>query len=643
MTKLCKRRLGTFLFTIVLLIAGCQTAPSPETAQKDSMESDEKASLSSPDTENRAILNARQKEIAAISSKDIGEYSAEDMKKLMEATRSDLIIANDLKITGESNSDSDDSWYEPEGSNIAGYYLNLPNGLMVEIPPPPSFSRDDIYAPTEDIPYSLLLILEGDNSFGEFEKGVTIQQVCVTAGVEPEVFREYYRIAEEAGKQEPDCYILDYPFGDLLMNLKFPKWSEYELSEISFYNRKPDDLWENPESSIEVKAEFVSYGNGYKGLGNPRFNFWITIPDEWNAYSRAANGDGYYLTCDDPDVDMRVYGYNYLPEIEDVSEGEPFIFDSEVQGVCIRKQNTMSWKYLSDDKRMICFYIDYSKNPMWFREHESEVLKAAYSLRDGVTSEQDDLRARIICLQKQFPMDFDEIIGANLKAYLEYALDEAKLDEVYNFLTAKDDPERQKICEYLFYALPGDPLLDYTTLKISNGEIPNELLVLAGLHSMNKTEANVFDEWIKELGGIPVNNPNIWLGTHVEMAAKMIFGDQCTVEHVGYGNKRYAYDSELHVYTHFPGGVSMIDLLIPVVAYQDNGDTYSVEVALIRTGFYSNVGEELAIPNGDTYEYFGYDRLVEMATQRAPRANIILKKTESTEYGLILQSYKYIG
>lgn len=80
MTKLCRRRLGTFLFTIVLLTAGCRTAPSPETAQADSIGSGEDTSLCSPETEGSATLNARQKETAAISIKDIGEYTAEDMK-----------------------------------------------------------------------------------------------------------------------------------------------------------------------------------------------------------------------------------------------------------------------------------------------------------------------------------------------------------------------------------------------------------------------------------------------------------------------------------------------------------------------------------------------------------------------------------
>jgi len=156
----------------------------------------------------------------------------------------------------------------------------FPTALWLKFLPLPVLT-EDVYAPTGDTPSSLLLILEGGKSFGELEKGMTLQQVCVAAGVEPEVFREYYRIAEEAGKQEPDCYILDYPFGDLLMNLKFPKWSEYELSEISFYNRKPDGLWENPEPSMEVNAKFVSYGDGYKSccifpclyFGYPRLVF----------------------------------------------------------------------------------------------------------------------------------------------------------------------------------------------------------------------------------------------------------------------------------------------------------------------------------------------------------------------------------
>lgn len=138
----------------------------------------------------------------------------------------------------------------------------------------------------------------------------------------------------------------------------------------------------------EGEAEYYSDGDS-KSFGNARYNFWITIPQEWRAFDRSGNGDGYFIECGNPDIDMRVFGGNYLPELEDTNKiaGEAFLFDSGVQGFADADDDTLTWSYISEvENNVISFYIDYSNDPAWFSEHEETVMTVAKSLRDGQRS-----------------------------------------------------------------------------------------------------------------------------------------------------------------------------------------------------------------------------------------------------------------
>ena len=122
-----------------------------------------------------------------------------------------------------------------------------------------------------------------------------------------------------------------------------------------------------------------------KTIGNARYNFFVTIPHNWQAVDRAENGDGYFIECGNSNIDMRVYGANYLPELGELNGlvGESFAFTCGVHGFIAIGDDALTCSYLSEDESsVISFYIDYSGNPDWFAKNEETVMMVAQSLRD---------------------------------------------------------------------------------------------------------------------------------------------------------------------------------------------------------------------------------------------------------------------
>ena len=140
-----------------------------------------------------------------------------------------------------------------------------------------------------------------------------------------------------------------------------------------------DKAESSPESPAAAEDDWG------KAIGNARYNFFVTIPHEWQAVDRSENGDGYFIECENSNIDMRVYGANYLPELGELNGlvGKPFAFTGGVQGLINIDDGILTCSYLSEDETsVISFYIDYSGDPAWFEKNEETVMLVAQSLRN---------------------------------------------------------------------------------------------------------------------------------------------------------------------------------------------------------------------------------------------------------------------
>jgi len=199
------------------------------------------------------------------------------------------------------------------------------------------------------------------------------------------VYENIDDLAQEEWDQETQPYL----------SVKEIEWEEYSDSE-SFSKKKSntspiDDDAFNCRMEDGIEVQYFSFNDTQtKVIGNPRFDFWLTIPTEWKAYDRSHNGDGYYIDCENKNIDMRVYGeYSPLPEDfyiksnDDDSTVTEFVFDSGINGWQITKVNHFTKFLYKSNGRYITFYLQYENDPTWFDESQEKILLIARTLRDG--------------------------------------------------------------------------------------------------------------------------------------------------------------------------------------------------------------------------------------------------------------------
>lgn len=133
---------------------------------------------------------------------------------------------------------------------------------------------------------------------------------------------------------------------------------------------------------IEIEAEYFPTGEQQHIIMNPRFRFALTMPDTWKAFDRSANGDGYFIDCGNPAVDIRVYGrYNVVPKEEDES-GETFALANGQTGWIEQiPGESIHYSYLADE-RIITFYVNYQQDAQWYAEQSENLAAIATTLRD---------------------------------------------------------------------------------------------------------------------------------------------------------------------------------------------------------------------------------------------------------------------
>lgn len=153
-----------------------------------------------------------------------------------------------------------------------------------------------------------------------------------------------------------------------------------ENSLVNQIQKKPD--FEDFKNYDEAHYNKAAAGD-LKSVYNARFNFSFDIPLAWRAVNKSENNDGYFIETGNSGADLRVYGANLDPTIEELGldkcdESKDFIFTDEQTGQrCIKGKKIYYYRDGSDAR--ITFFVDAPKE--WIFENRDKIIAIAKSLR----------------------------------------------------------------------------------------------------------------------------------------------------------------------------------------------------------------------------------------------------------------------
>lgn len=144
------------------------------------------------------------------------------------------------------------------------------------------------------------------------------------------------------------------------------------------------------QTIIEEEAtspETVKKTDGDQTIYNERFDFQFTVPGHYTVTEKSNNGDGYFVSCGDEGVDIRVYGENIsdnqvMAEMElNACESKiTFQFKNGYPGLlCL--QSGDRYYYYDTPKTRVTLYIHAPAR--WFERNAQLVETIAKSLSVG--------------------------------------------------------------------------------------------------------------------------------------------------------------------------------------------------------------------------------------------------------------------
>jgi hypothetical protein len=149
----------------------------------------------------------------------------------------------------------------------------------------------------------------------------------------------------------------------------------------------------NSEFSSEENGKEAKYypspKSGFKYAYNENFDFWFDLLEDWKAFDRSENGDGYFIVSENPKMDIRVYGmyktgtdeefYNELAGKKGTVEN--FTFDDGVVGKRIFFTGSKVYYVHGDVDTYICFYVNFKNDQAWYEANNEKLNEVAASLR----------------------------------------------------------------------------------------------------------------------------------------------------------------------------------------------------------------------------------------------------------------------
>lgn len=127
----------------------------------------------------------------------------------------------------------------------------------------------------------------------------------------------------------------------------------------------------------------------FKTAYNENFDFWFDLPEDWKAFDRSENGDGYFIVTDNPLMDVRVYGMFRTGTDEDFYNSltgkngtiEDYTFSDGEKGKKILIAGSKVYFIHIDGDTYICFYVNFGKDKAWYESNAEKINSIAASLR----------------------------------------------------------------------------------------------------------------------------------------------------------------------------------------------------------------------------------------------------------------------
>lgn len=157
------------------------------------------------------------------------------------------------------------------------------------------------------------------------------------------------------------------------------------MSSIKKEAGNPNIALEDADDTEDIEADYYTVDKDHHKIINERFQFSIIIPKSWRAFE-SANNDGFFIKCDNPNVNIGVYGaYDFdgfsESEKEDISSDD-FSFRSGIVGWRKLEPDSISFAYSTND-RIITMHVEYKGEENWYKKNLDKVLSSAGSLRDA--------------------------------------------------------------------------------------------------------------------------------------------------------------------------------------------------------------------------------------------------------------------
>lgn len=160
-----------------------------------------------------------------------------------------------------------------------------------------------------------------------------------------------------------------------------------ETSSAPFvdFSHIEENTFQNENRDAEKEVAYFKEDENSHTILNTRFHYFVTIPKSWRAFDRSVNGDGYFIECDNPNVDIRVYGQYDLGEdfVYEGAHSMEYIFESGIVGwITTESERSITAAYRSEG-RVIEMYIGFEGEEDWLTENLETVLRTAGSLWDA--------------------------------------------------------------------------------------------------------------------------------------------------------------------------------------------------------------------------------------------------------------------
>lgn len=148
-----------------------------------------------------------------------------------------------------------------------------------------------------------------------------------------------------------------------------------------------DDEYTETQASLSKPVPALSSEEETVTYANERYKYKITYPAKWISGEEFDNGDGKALYIGNPDVDIRVYGVNYIEGITDAFSElklpqQKILLDNGLEAqMFLGKVNDkyIAKVYYNSEENQTQYFFSYEVSKEFYNKNEQILLKVAKS------------------------------------------------------------------------------------------------------------------------------------------------------------------------------------------------------------------------------------------------------------------------